>query len=104
MQRNRPTTENPPRPTFFDGALQQWIPGEAAPRFQLRANARFVTDHRDQIARTAATQHTDQLRQETGGESLSRDIQVDVSFHRIGGVAPSSMFIARSSSRLIPSP
>src|SRR5689334_1089969 len=32
-----------------------------------------------------------QLRQETGGESLSRDIQIDVGFHRIGCVARQSL-------------
>ena len=67
---------------FFDGSFQQWIPGESAPRFQLRTDALFVTDHRDQIARPAATQHSNQLRQKARRERLSTDIKIEVSLHR----------------------
>ena len=45
-------------------------------------NALFVTDHRDQIARPAAAQHSNQLRQEARREGLSPNIQIDVSPHR----------------------
>src|SRR5438132_244046 len=82
--RNTPTAENPACTAFFDSSFQQWVPGEPAPRFQLRSNALFVTDYRDQIARPAAAQHRDQLRQEARCESLSPDIEIDVSLHRIG--------------------
>jgi hypothetical protein len=46
------------------------------------ANTFFVTDNRDQIARPAAAQGSNQLRQEAGCEGLSSDIQIDVSRHR----------------------
>jgi hypothetical protein len=79
--------ENPPRTAFFDRWFQQRIPGEPAPRFQLRSDAFFVTDHRDQIAPPAAAQHSDQLRQEAGRERFPPDIQIDVSLHRIGWIS-----------------
>src|SRR5258708_4028756 len=81
-RRNRPAPENPPPTAFFDASLHQWIPGESAPRFQLRSKALFVTDNRDQIARAAAAQHGDQLRQEARRERLPPDIQIEVSLHR----------------------
>src|ERR1700693_4341396 len=79
--RNSPVAKNPARSAVFNRCFEEWIPGEPAPRFQLASNARFVTDHRDQISRAAAAQHSDQLRQEAGCESLSPDFQIDVSPH-----------------------
>ncbi len=46
------------------------------------SNALVVTDKRDQIARPAAAQHSDQLRQQARRESLSPNIQLEVSPHR----------------------
>src|SRR6202030_3890148 len=60
----------------------QWIPGESAPRFQLRSNAFFVTGNGDQFARPAAAQHSDQLPQEARRERLPPDVQIDLSLHR----------------------
>src|SRR5437879_5004201 len=79
--RNSPAPEDPPRAAFFDRSLQQWISGEPAPCFQLRSDALFVTDHSDQIARLAAAQHSEQLRQEARRKGLSPNIQIDVSPH-----------------------
>jgi len=81
-QRNRTAPEDPTRATLLQGGFQQWIPGEAAPRFQLRANAFFVTDNRDQITRAAATERGDQLGQQTRCKRLSPNIEIDVSFHQ----------------------
>jgi hypothetical protein len=67
---------------FFNRCFEECIPGETAPRFQLRPNALFVADHRDQIAWLAAAQNNDQLRQQTRRKSLSTNIQLDVSPHR----------------------
>jgi hypothetical protein len=58
---NSPTTEDPTRTAFFDSRLQQRVTGESAPCFQLRSDALLVTDHRHQIARPAAAEHSDQL-------------------------------------------
>ncbi len=80
--RNSPAPENPARAAFFDRSFKKWVPCESAPRFQLRSNALFVTDHCDQIAPTTAAQHTDQLRQQTGRKGLWPNIQIDVSPHR----------------------
>jgi hypothetical protein len=79
---NSPAPKDPARTALFDRSFQKWVPGESAPRFQLRSNARFVTDKSDQVARPPAAQHSDQLRQEVGCEGLSLDIQIDVSPHR----------------------
>jgi hypothetical protein len=61
--------------------FEKGIPGEPAPGFQFRSNALFVTDHRDQIARLAATQHSNQFGQKTRREGLAPYIQVDVGPH-----------------------
>ena len=82
QHRNSPAPEDPPRAPVFDRGFEQWIPGEPAPRFQFRANAFFVTDHRDQIARVAAAQHSDQLWQQARRKGLSPNIEIDVSSHR----------------------
>src|SRR5262249_7448751 len=60
---NRSTTYNPTRTSVFDRCLQQWIPRESTPRFQLRSNARFVADQREQIARPTTAHQSDQIRQ-----------------------------------------
>src|ERR1700751_6422975 len=70
-RRNRPATEDPPRSASFCRCFDKWIPGEPAPGFQFQSNALFVTDHRDQIARLAAAQHSNQFEQKTRSESLS---------------------------------
>src|SRR5713101_8679874 len=79
--RNSPAPKDEPRAPVFDGAFEQWIPGEPAPCFQFRANALFVTDNRDQIAWVAAAQHSEQLWQQTRREGLSPNIQIDVDSH-----------------------
>ena len=81
--RNGSAAEDPPRAAIFIRDLQQRIPGEPAPRFKLRSNARVVTDNRNQIARPASAQDGDQLRQQTRGEILSPNIQIEISPHRI---------------------
>jgi hypothetical protein len=43
--------------------------------------ALLVTHYRDQVAGPAAAQHSDQLRQQTGGNRLSPNIQIDVRLH-----------------------
>src|ERR1700693_2918093 len=78
---NRPVAEDPAITAVVNRCFEECVPGEAAPGFQLASNARFVADHRDQISRSAAAQHGDQLRQEAGCESLSPDIQINVSPH-----------------------
>src|SRR5262249_15406560 len=98
-QRYRPATENPPRTAFFERSLEQAIPGESAPGFQLRSEALFITDYGDQIARPAAVQHSDQLRQEPRRESLSSNIQIDVSLHRIGASYSVQKTLGTASSR-----
>src|SRR5438552_3966787 len=77
--RNSSAPENPPRAAFFDRSLYKWIPGESAPRFQLRSNAFFVTDNCDQVAGSAAAQHGDQLRQQARRERLSSNVEMDAS-------------------------
>src|SRR5262249_973076 len=81
---NSSAPEDPSLASIFDCGFEQRIPGEPAPRFQLRADAFFVTDYRDQIARPAAAQHREQLRQEARSKRLSPYIQINVSLHRIG--------------------
>jgi hypothetical protein len=60
----------------------KWVPCESAPRFQLGANAFFISDNCDQVAGAAESQHSNQLRQKARCKSLSPDIQFDVSPHR----------------------
>jgi hypothetical protein len=57
--------EDPPRAAIFNGGFEQRVSGESAPGLQLRANAFFVTENRDQIAGAASAQDLDQLQQET---------------------------------------
>jgi hypothetical protein len=66
----------------FDRGLNQGIPGEPAPHFQLRANALVVGYNRDEIARTTALQRSDQLRQEPGRKRLASGVQIKNSLHR----------------------
>src|ERR1700746_2509000 len=77
--RNSPASKDEPRAPVFDRGFEQWIPGESAPRFQLRSNVLLVTDHRYQIARPTAAQDRDQLWQQARGKGLSPDIEIDVS-------------------------
>src|ERR1700752_1992489 len=80
-RRNRPAAEDPPRATLIRPSFEKWIPREPAPGFQFQSNALFVTDHRDQIARLAAAQHSNQFGQKTRREGLSPYIQLDVGPH-----------------------
>jgi hypothetical protein len=80
--RNSPVSEDPARAAVFDRCFEKRIPGEPAPRFQLRSNALFVTDKRDQIAGLAAAQHSNQLWQQTRRKCLSTNIQLEISPHR----------------------
>src|SRR5215471_18442420 len=77
-------SKDEPRPPIFDCGFEQWIPGEPTPRFQFWADAFFVAEKGNQIARLATVQHSDQLRQKTRGESLMPDIQLEVCPHRHG--------------------
>src|SRR5260370_28648883 len=83
-RRNCHAPKDEPRAPIFDSGFEQWVPGEPAPCLQFKANAFFVTDHRDQIAWAAAAQHSDQLRQQTRCKGLSPNIQIDVGSHRNG--------------------
>jgi hypothetical protein len=80
--RNSPAPKDEPQAPVFDRRFDQWVPGESAPCFQFKGNAFFITDNRDQIARVAAAQHTDQLRQQAGRKGLSPNIEIDVGSHR----------------------
>src|SRR6266567_6106751 len=79
---NSPVSEDPARATVFNRRFKKCISGEPAPRFQLRPDALFVTDKRDQIARLAAAQHSNQLRQQTRRKCLSTNIQLEINPHR----------------------
>src|SRR6266404_4362034 len=79
---NSPVSEDPACAAVFNRCFEECVPGEPAPRFQLRSNALFVTEQRDQITRPASAQHSEQLRQEARCESLSPNVQLDVSPHR----------------------
>src|SRR5439155_6542567 len=78
---NSPVSEDPARAAVFKRRFEEGIPGEPAPRFQLRSYALFVTDHRHQIARAALAHPRYQLRQEAERKGLAPDIQIDVSPH-----------------------
>src|SRR6266849_1341099 len=80
--RNSPVAEDPARAAVFNRCFEQRIPGESAPSFQLGANAFFITDNCDQVAGAAASQHSDQLWQQTRRKSLSTNIQLEISPHR----------------------
>src|SRR5262249_9911982 len=64
--------------------LEQRIASEAAPGLQLGTNPWIIADDCDQLALAAATQNSNQLRQQTRGEGLSSNVQIDVSLHRKG--------------------
>ncbi len=80
-RRNGPAPKDGPHAPVFNCRFEQWVPGEPAPYFQFRAEALFVANNRDQIARVAAAQHCDQLWQQTRRKGLSSNIQIDVSSH-----------------------
>jgi hypothetical protein len=82
--RNGSAPKDEPRAPVFDSGFEQWVPGKPAPCLQFKSKAFFVTDNRDQIARAAAAQHSDQLRQQTRCKGLWPNIQIDVSSHRNG--------------------
>src|ERR1043166_264507 len=88
--RSRSTTEHPSHPALFDCRLYECVSSKPAPCFQFWSNTLVLTDHRDQITLAAAAQHSDQLRQQAGGESLSPNFQIDVSLHFQGGPAQSA--------------
>jgi hypothetical protein len=79
---NSTTPEDPPRAAFFNRCFQQRIPGEPAPRFQLRTNAFVLTGKGNQIPKAAAAQRSDQLGQQARYERLSPNVQIDVGLHR----------------------
>src|ERR1043166_2325559 len=87
--RSRSTTEHPSHPALFDCRLYECVSSKPAPCFQFWSNTLVLTDHRDQITVAAAAQHSDQLRQQAGGESLSPNFQIDVSLHFQDGFAQS---------------
>src|SRR6202030_2234408 len=80
--RNSPVAEDPACAAVYNRSFEECIPGEPAPRFQLRANAFVVTDKLDQISWPPAAQHSDQLWQQTRRKSLSTNIQLEISPHR----------------------
>src|SRR5215213_8506045 len=94
MKRSSAVTEYPPHPAFFNSSFEKCVSSEPAPPFQFWSNARFVADYGNEIARLAAVQRSDQLRQQAGRERLSANVQFDVSLH-------CHMFTARLSSFLI---
>jgi hypothetical protein len=80
--RNGPAPKDEPRAPVFDRRFEQWVSGEPTPCFQFKAKAFVVTDNRNQVAWVALSQHSDQLRQQTGREGLSPDIQIHIGSHR----------------------
>jgi len=81
-RRHCPAPKDEPLAPILDGRFEQWIAGEPAPCFQFGANVFPVTDNRDQIARVAAAQHSDQLWQQARRKDLLPNIEIEVGSHR----------------------
>jgi hypothetical protein len=75
-------SERPSGCDSFDRRFNQAIASETAPRLKLNADTRLGAGQGHKIARAAAAQRVDQLRQEAGGEGLRPCVQLDSRLHR----------------------